>query len=126
MSTNSSRPSGHCTMPLRAMVPAEWRALAADLARIGQKAGDGIEQRGLAGAVQSDHRDEFAGMDMDRDVVERLRLAVMHADVLDFEERRRGVAERGFRARRGLDAAAEIDAAHGVVAHHLVGTAFGD
>ena len=36
------------------------------------------------------------------------------------------IAERGFRARRGLDAAAEIDAAHGLVAHHLVGAAFGD
>ena len=65
-------------------------------------------------------------MDVDRHVVERLRLAVMHADVLDFEERRRGVAERGFRPRRGLDAAAEIDAPHGLVAHHLVGAAFGD
>ena len=31
-----------------------------------------------------------------------------------------------FRARRGLDTAAEIDAAHGFVAHHLVGAAFGD
>ena len=36
------------------------------------------------------------------------------------------VAERGFRARRGLDAAAEIDAPHGLVAHHLFGAAFGD
>ena len=36
------------------------------------------------------------------------------------------IAERGFRARRGLDAAAEIDAPHRLVAHHLVGGAFGD
>ena len=57
--------------------PAAQRgAFATDVARIGQQAGDGIEQRGLAGAVQADDRDEFAGMDMDRHVLERLRLAV--------------------------------------------------
>src|SRR5580700_1667411 len=66
--------------------PAQRSALAADVARIGQKAGDGVEQRGLFVKGHSDHRDEFAGMDVDRDVVERLRLAVMHADILDLEE----------------------------------------
>ena len=50
----------------------------------------------------------------------------MDADIVDLEKRRGGVAERGFRPRRGLDAAAEIDAPHGLVAHHLVGGAFGD
>ena len=36
------------------------------------------------------------------------------------------IAERGFRPRRGLDAAAEIDPPHGLVAHHLFGGALGD
>ena len=65
-------------------------------------------------------------MDVDRYVLERLRLAVLHADLVDGEKRPRGVAERGLRPRRGLDAAAEIDAADFLVAHHLFGRAFGD
>ena len=32
------------------------------------QARDGVEQRGLAGAVEPDHRDELAGVDMDRHV----------------------------------------------------------
>ena len=65
-------------------------------------------------------------MDVDRYVLERLRLAVLHADLVDGEKRHRGIAERGLRPRRGLDAAAEIDAADFLVAHHLFGRAFGD
>ena len=38
----------------------------------------------------------------------------------------RAVAERGFRPRRRLDAAAEIDPPHRFVAHHLFGGALGD
>ena len=97
ISPNSSRPSGDCTIPSRAIVaavcPRERLALAADVARIGNEARDGVEQRRLAGAVQSDDRDEFALMHMERDVLQRLRLAIDDAQVLDLEERRLRVAK---------------------------------
>src|SRR6185312_17486705 len=59
-------------------------AAEADLARIGNEAGDRVEERGLARAVQADDGDELAFLDVDAHLLERLRLAVEHADVLDF------------------------------------------
>src|SRR6185312_13424800 len=100
-------------------------AAEADLARIGNEAGDRVEERGLARAVQADDGDELAFLDVDAHLLERLRLAVEHADVLDFEQRRAGNAGRRLVLHR-FDLAAEIDTANGLVAHHLVGAALGD
>src|SRR3984957_21048668 len=97
---------------------AQLVAVAYDLAAVGQEAGDRIEQSGLAGAVEPHHRDELALMDMDRHILERLRLAVMDADILHLEQRHL-VLEAGFRSGRDFDRAAEIHPAHGFIAHHL-------
>src|SRR5262249_4712112 len=43
---------------------AQRLALAADLAGVGQEAGDGVEQGRLAGTVEPHHRDELAVMDV--------------------------------------------------------------
>src|SRR5690606_41109954 len=48
-----------------------------------QDAGDGADQRGLAGAVGADERDDLAGADLEADAVERLRVAVEHRQVAD-------------------------------------------
>src|SRR5690348_18290247 len=72
---------------LRRCRAAQLLAVARDLAAVGQEARDGVEQCGLAGAVETDDRDELALMDVDRDVLQRLRLAVEHADILDLEQR---------------------------------------
>ena len=64
-------------------------------------------------------------MDVDRNVLQRLGLAVEDADILDLQQRNL-VLEAGFRAGRGLDRAAEIDPPHRLVAHHLVGAAGDD
>ncbi|MGY4242345.1 hypothetical protein ACVIIZ_003753 [Bradyrhizobium sp. USDA 4523] len=61
-------------------------------------------------------------MDVDRDVFQCLRLAVMHADILDLQQRHL-VLERGLGPRMGLDRAAEIDPPHGLVLHHVLGAA---
>ena len=50
-----------------------------------------------------------------RDALQRLRLAVEHADILDLEQRRSASLKRAFGPRRRLDRAAEIDPAHGLV-----------
>ena len=58
--------------------------------RMRHQAGDGVEQRGLAGAVQADDGDELALAHVQRHVLQRLRLAVEDADVVDIQQRRRG------------------------------------
>jgi len=84
----------------------------------------GVEQGGLAGAVQPDDRDELPLPHAQRHALERLRLAVEHADIVHRQQRAAaGSGDRG--ARGGLDRAAEIDAADGLVAHDLLGGAFG-
>ena len=62
---------------------------------------------------------------MDRDLIECLRLAVEHADILDLQQRRL-IFEIDFAACSSLDRAAEIDAAHGLVLHHVAGCARDD
>ena len=47
------------------------------------EARDGVEQGGLAGAVQAHHRDELPLVDVDRGGAQSLRLAVEHVDTLD-------------------------------------------
>ena len=64
-------------------------------------------------------------MDVDRDVLQRLRLAVVHADILDLEQRLL-VLEAVLRPRMGFDCAAEIDPPHGLVLHHILGSAGDD
>src|SRR5947209_12974836 len=86
---------------LRRTDAAQPFAVADDLAAVGQEAGNRVEQRGLAGAVEAYDGHELALMDVDGDVLQRLRLAVMHADILDLQQRHL-VLEAGFGARRGL------------------------
>ena len=104
---------------------AAQRSLAeADFARIGDEAGNRVEERGLAGAVQTDDGNEFALAHIDRDFFERLRLAVEDAHPFDLEKRR-PFAGRRIAPLRRLDLAAEIDAPHGLVAHDLRRRTFG-
>src|ERR1019366_3729448 len=49
------------------------------------QAGDGSEQRGLAGAGRAEQRDEFAGLDLEADVVERGEATEFFRDVFDFD-----------------------------------------
>src|SRR6185312_16216389 len=67
---------------------AEVLAAKLDFARVGDEPRHRVEQRRLAGAVQADDRDEFALADIERDLVERLSLAIEDADVLDLEQGR--------------------------------------
>src|SRR5665647_3555499 len=48
-------------------------------------AGDGADQRGLAGAVGTDNGDNRALLDLEANAVERLGVAVKHVEVLDFK-----------------------------------------
>ena len=97
----------------------ERSALSANVAGIADEPRDSVEQRRLAGAVQSDDGDKFPLMHMERNILQRLRLVIDDVQILDFEKRRLGVAESGFRPRRRLDRAAKIDPAHGLIRHHL-------
>ena len=45
--------------------------------------GNGADQRGFAGAVGADDGDDRALLDLERDAVERLRVAVEHIEVFD-------------------------------------------
>ena len=96
-----------------------------NFAAVGQEARNRVEQGGLAGAVQADNRDKFALMDMNRNVLQRLRLAVMDTEIFDLKQGNL-VFEAGLRARRGPDRAAKVDAAHGFVAHDIIGAAGND
>ena len=57
-------------------------------------AGDGADERGLAGAVGADDGDDRALVDLERDVVERLRVAVEHVEVLDVQHQSTASAPR--------------------------------
>ena len=50
-------------------------------------AGDGFQQRALAGAVGADHRHHLAGVDRERDAEQRLEVAVKGVDGAHLEER---------------------------------------
>ena len=76
-------------------------------------AGDGADQRGLAGAVGADDGDDLALRDLERDAVERLGVAVEEVEILDREHQPRA-------------SVAEIDIEHGRVAHDLCRRALGD
>ena len=52
-------------------------------ARRAVHARDGADERGLAGAVRADDGDDLAFRDLERDAIERLRVAVEHIEVLD-------------------------------------------
>ena len=63
-------------------------------ARRAVHAGDGADQRGLAGAVRADDGDDRALGDLERHVVERLRVAVEHIEVLDAQHQSTASAPR--------------------------------
>jgi hypothetical protein len=84
-------------------------ALPPNVTEIGDEARDGVEQRGLAGAVQSDDRDELSLTHMEGDVLQRLRPVIDDVQIPDIEERLRDIAKGGLQTRRGLEGAAEID-----------------
>jgi hypothetical protein len=60
-------------------------AVADRTARRAVHARDGADQRGLAGAVRADDRDDRPLLHLERYAVERLGVAVEHVDVLDAE-----------------------------------------
>ena len=51
------------------------------------QARDGAQQRRFAGAVRSDHADEFALADFERQVAQDLRLVVAHREAAHFKQR---------------------------------------
>ena len=57
----------------------------------GQHAGDQVEGRALAGAVGADQRDDLAGLDVERHIVDGDHAAELLARALDLQQRRRGV-----------------------------------
>ena len=57
-------------------------------------AGDGADERGLAGAVGADDGDDRALGDLERDAVERLRVAVEDIEVLDRQHQATASAPR--------------------------------
>jgi hypothetical protein len=76
-----------------ALVAGDVLALEADrAARRALHASDCADQRGLAGAVGPDDRDDLALGDVERDAVERLRVAVEEVEIGDAEHQRAAVA----------------------------------
>ena len=79
------RPSATCPMPrlqtLIARPAGDVGAAKAMRPRAGlTHAGDGADQRGLAGTIGADNRDDRAFRHLERHAVERLRIAVEHVD----------------------------------------------
>ena len=59
-----------------------------DAAGIGREgAGDQVEQRGLAGAVRADHREDRALRHLEADAVDRDQAAEALADIVDGKQR---------------------------------------
>ena len=59
------------------------------LARKGTRdAGDGFQERGLAGAVGAEDRHDLAPVDTERDAVERAMQAIGQAEIVDLKHRR--------------------------------------
>ena len=56
--------------------------------------GDGADQRGLARAVGADDGDDLALGDLERDAVERLRVAVEEVEIADGQHHGRAAAAR--------------------------------
>src|SRR6478609_12188281 len=54
-----------------------------------QQAGEGTQQRALAGAVGADQTHRFAFIDVEIDTPEHLDVAISGCEVLDAEQRRR-------------------------------------
>ena len=62
-------------------------ALPADVADLGDvHLADGVEDRGLAGAVGADDREQLAAVDAERDVVDRQHPAEAQLDVVELEQ----------------------------------------
>ena len=57
-------------------------------------AGDGADERGLAGAVGADDGDDGALLDLERNAVERLGVAVEDVEVFDLEHHATSSAPR--------------------------------
>ena len=68
-----------------------WRGVAPPISRPSnvivplverQHAADRFQRRRLAGAIRADQRDEFALLDLDRDIAQRRHCAVADSDIL--------------------------------------------
>ncbi len=70
-------------------------------------AGDGVDQRRLAGAVRADDREQLAGTNLDRDAPERRRRAVRDLEVAHFKQRL-GRRRKGARAHGRAAATAAV------------------
>ena len=71
-------------------------------------AGDGADQRGLAGAIGADDGDDLALRDLERHAVERLRVAIEQVEVFDARASQRLRAEIGLH--HGRDRAPRLPA----------------
>jgi hypothetical protein len=91
ISPNSSRRSGTRATPRATMVSTPGRATRSpsqrELAGGRQQAHRRAQQRGLAGAVGADHRDDLALFHMQRTLVHRLDGAVGDAEVFELKDR---------------------------------------
>src|SRR3954467_6600462 len=71
---------------LRRAGAAQLFTIVQDFTAVWQKSGNRIEERGLPGTIQADHRDEFTLMNMDANVLQRLRLAVADTDIVHLQQ----------------------------------------
>jgi hypothetical protein len=55
-------------------------------ARWRHQAGDGLEQSAFAGTIGTDHRDDLVRLDAEREVEQRLEVAVKGIDRCDFQQ----------------------------------------
>jgi hypothetical protein len=81
--------SRQSTRPRRTLSGGRAEPISAPLladAALGEKAGDGVQERGLPGAVRADDAADLAGGDLQGEVVHRQRVLEEHHQTLDLEE----------------------------------------
>ena len=131
MSPNSSRVSGHWTTPPRA-IAAGGHAGEACARRTGSRRYSGTRPEIALNSVvlpapfSPTIETNSPSRTCRPTLLERLRLAVEDADARRPRADRLAFAAASRPLASSFDLAAEIDAAHGLVAHHLLGGAFGD
>jgi hypothetical protein len=79
-------PSGACDTPRRTMSCGGVSPISLSSNRIEPSRGDRAQRGGLAGAVRADQRDDLALVDLERDALQRLDVAVVGVELVDLEE----------------------------------------
>ena len=92
MKGKTRRPSGTMAMPsrtissgLRPSMRRPWKLISP--VSDAPEAGDGAQDRGLAGAVGADQRDGLALVHLERHALQRVDVVVVELDVAEAEER---------------------------------------